>query len=127
MTVEDDSGDGIVTAAIARPSVGTPPEARLDASDLNVEGRGGISTGAARLPGPHGVADRPGLGTEPDDDALGAPVAPFDAGRAGRACPGPLAQHAAIPRGAGLHPRMKLPLGGRVGAYHGAKFPIGNT
>jgi L-alanine-DL-glutamate epimerase-like enolase superfamily enzyme len=79
LTIEDAWGGGIVTAAIAHLAVSTPPEALLNATDLNNYNRGDISThGPPVSDGRMRASDRPGLGTEPDLAALGEPVAVFD-------------------------------------------------
>lgn len=80
LTIEDAWGGGIVTAAIAHLAVSTPPEALLNATDLNNYNRTDIASGGPQVAdGRMEAPDRPGLGTEPDAAALGAPVAVFDA------------------------------------------------
>lgn len=80
LTIEDAWGGGIVTAAIAHLAVSTPPEALLNATDLNNYNRTDIATGGPPVAkGRMGASDRPGLGTDPDLAALGPPVAVFDA------------------------------------------------
>ncbi len=75
MTIEDAWGGGITTAAIAHLAISTPPEALLNATDLHRYNTHTLSQGAPDVA--HGrmtISDRPGLGTEPDWDALGAAV-----------------------------------------------------
>jgi L-alanine-DL-glutamate epimerase-like enolase superfamily enzyme len=79
ITIEDTWGGSIVTAAIAHLSVSTPPEALLNATDLNNYNRTDIALdGPPIANGRMGASDRPGLGTEPDVATLGTPVAIFE-------------------------------------------------
>lgn len=78
MTIEDGWGGGIVSAAIAHLAVSTPPEALLNATDLHNYNRADISTGGPPVAaGRMRASDLPGLGTEPDFEVLGEPVAVF--------------------------------------------------
>ena len=80
LTIEDAWGGAIVTAAIAHLAVSTPPEVLLNATDLNNYNSADIATGGPPVAdGRMGAPDRPGLGTEPDDAALGSPRAAFEA------------------------------------------------
>lgn len=79
MTIEDAWGGSIVTASIAHLAVSTPPEALLNATDLNNYNRGDIALGGPpAVNGRMAVSDRPGLGTEPDPASLQTPAAVFD-------------------------------------------------
>lgn len=78
LTIEDAWGGGMVTAAIAHLAVSTPPEALLNATDLNNYNRADLASGGPPTAGGRmGASELPGLGTEPDAAVLGAPVAVF--------------------------------------------------
>lgn len=75
LTVEDAWGGGIVGAAVAHLAASTPPEVLLNATDIHNYNENRIATGVPDVA--HGemrVSDRPGLGVEPDFDALGEPA-----------------------------------------------------
>jgi L-alanine-DL-glutamate epimerase-like enolase superfamily enzyme len=75
MTVEDAWGGGIATAAIAHLAASTPPEALLNATDLDNYNANRIAHGGPEAKdGLMTVSERPGLGAEPDFEALGAAV-----------------------------------------------------
>jgi len=76
VTIEDAWGSGIATAAFAHLAASTPPERLLDATDLHAYNTTQLARGAPEVAdGRMTVSDRPGLGVEPDLDALGDPVA----------------------------------------------------
>jgi L-alanine-DL-glutamate epimerase-like enolase superfamily enzyme len=75
MTIEDAWGSGIATAAIAHLAASTAPEGLLNATDLHNYNVNQIAHGAPEAKdGVMTVSDRPGLGAEPDFDALGEAV-----------------------------------------------------
>lgn len=78
VVAEDCWGGEITTAAVAHFAASTPPELLYNTTDLHnyntaSTGRPGPATRDGRLYAPDG----PGLGVEPDYDALGDPVAVF--------------------------------------------------
>ena len=78
MTIEDSWGGDIITAAIAHLAHSTPESLRFSATDFNSYVTVRNATGAPqRVAGRMQASDRPGLGIEPDMDALGKPVAEF--------------------------------------------------
>ena len=78
MTIEDSWGGDIITAAIAHLSHSTPEPMRFSATDFNsyvtVENASGAPK---RNKGHMAASDKPGLGVEPNWDALGAAVAEY--------------------------------------------------
>ena len=75
LTIEDAWASGIGMAAIAHLAASTAPETLLNATDLHNYNRNSIALGAPDVfDGCMTVSDRPGLGAEPDFDALGHPV-----------------------------------------------------
>jgi L-alanine-DL-glutamate epimerase-like enolase superfamily enzyme len=81
MTLEDSWGGDIVTAAIAHLAHSTPEALRFSATDFNSYGTREVARGAPRREG--GVMHAgsvPGLGVEPLDEVLGAPVLHFREG-----------------------------------------------
>jgi len=78
MTIEDSWGGDIVTAAIAHLAHSTPEPLRFSATDFNSYVTVQNARGAPKRKAGHIVAsDAPGLGVEPDMDALGKPVAEY--------------------------------------------------
>jgi len=78
MTIEEAWGSGIASAASAHLAISTAPEALLNGTDIHNYNSNQIAHGAPEVDNGHmKVADRPGLGTEPDFDALGDPVREF--------------------------------------------------
>ncbi len=76
MTIEDSWGGDIITAAIAHLAHSTPEPLRFSATDFNSYVTVQNATGAPKRDNGNMVADdKPGLGIEPNFDALGAPVA----------------------------------------------------
>jgi L-alanine-DL-glutamate epimerase-like enolase superfamily enzyme len=69
MTIEEAWGSGIASAASAHLAISTAPEALLNGTDIHNYNSNQIAHGAPEV--------RPGLGTEPDFDALGDPVREF--------------------------------------------------
>lgn len=75
LTIEEAWGSGIASAAAAHLAASTPPEALLNGTDIHNYNTNQIALGAPEAAGGFmTVADRPGLGVEPDFDALGEPV-----------------------------------------------------
>ena len=75
MTIEEAWGSGIASAAAAHLAASTAPEALLNGTDIHNYNSNQIATGAPEAgDGFMTVSDRPGLGVEPDLDALGDPV-----------------------------------------------------
>jgi L-alanine-DL-glutamate epimerase-like enolase superfamily enzyme len=78
MTIEDSWGGDIITAAIAHLAHSTPEALRFTATDFNSYVTVRNATGAPqRVAGHMRASDEPGLGIEPDRDALGEPVAVY--------------------------------------------------
>jgi L-alanine-DL-glutamate epimerase-like enolase superfamily enzyme len=88
MTIEDSWGGDIITAAIAHLAIitaaiahlahSTPEALRFTATDFNSYVTVRNATGAPqRVAGHMRASDEPGLGIEPDRDALGEPVAVY--------------------------------------------------
>jgi len=78
MTIEDSWGGDIITAAIAHLAHSTPESLRFSATDFNSYVTVRNATGAPqRVDGRMQASDEPGLGIEPDMNALGEPVAAF--------------------------------------------------
>ncbi len=78
MTIEDSWGGDIITAAIAHLAHSTPESLRFSATDFNSYVTVRNATGAPRREGGHmRASDAPGLGVEPDWDALGEAVAVY--------------------------------------------------
>lgn len=78
MTIEDSWGGDIITAAIAHLAHSTPELLRFSATDFNSYVSVKNATGAPQRDAGHMVAsDLPGLGIEPNMDALGKPVAEY--------------------------------------------------
>ena len=78
MTIEDTWGGDIVTAAIAHLAQSTPEEFCFSATDFNSYGTKRIAHGAPqRVNGAMTAPTGPGLGIEPDFEALGEPVLRF--------------------------------------------------
>jgi L-alanine-DL-glutamate epimerase-like enolase superfamily enzyme len=78
MTIEDSWGGDIITAAIAHLAHSTPEQLRFSATDFNSYVTVRNATGApARRDGRMRASDAPGLGIEPDMDALGRAVATY--------------------------------------------------
>ncbi|NBN65116.1 mandelate racemase [Microvirga tunisiensis] len=78
MTIEDTWGGDIVTAAIAHLAQSTPEEFCFSATDFNSYGTKRIAHGAPqRVNGAMTAPAGPGLGIEPDFEALGDPVLRF--------------------------------------------------
>ena len=75
MTIEDSWGGDIITAAIAHLAHSTPESLRFSATDFNSYVTVRNATGAPqRVAGQMRASDEPGLGIEPNMDALGEPV-----------------------------------------------------
>ena len=80
MTIEDSWGGDIITAAIAHLSHSTPEALRFTATDFNSYVTVSNASGAPqRDNGQMAASDAPGLGIEPNMDALGTPVAEYSA------------------------------------------------
>ena len=78
MTIEDSWGGDIITAAIAHLAHSTPESLRFSATDFNSYVTVRNATGAPqRVAGQMRASDKPGLGIEPNMDALGEPVAVY--------------------------------------------------
>ncbi len=78
MTIEDSGGGDIITAAIAHLAHSTPEALRFSATDFNSYVTVQNATGAPqRVNGNMAASDEPGLGIEPNTDALGKPVAEY--------------------------------------------------
>ena len=78
MTIEDSWGGDIITAAIAHLAHSTPEHLRFSATDFNSYVTVRNATGAPqRIAGQMRASDEPGLGIEPNRDALGEPVAVY--------------------------------------------------
>lgn len=78
LTIEEAWGSGIASAAAAHLAASTAPEALLNGTDIHNYNSNQIATGAPEADGGFmTVSDRPGLGVEPDFDALGDPVWQF--------------------------------------------------
>jgi L-alanine-DL-glutamate epimerase-like enolase superfamily enzyme len=78
MTIEDSWGGDIITAAIAHLAHSTPESLRFSATDFNSYVTVRNATGAPqRVAGQMRASDEPGLGIEPNMDALGEPVAVY--------------------------------------------------
>jgi L-alanine-DL-glutamate epimerase-like enolase superfamily enzyme len=78
MTIEDSWGGDIITAAIAHLAHSTPESLRFSATDFNSYVSVRNATGAPqRKAGRMIASDLPGLGIEPNMDALGKPVAEY--------------------------------------------------
>ncbi|WP_367716439.1 cis-3-hydroxy-L-proline dehydratase [Nitratireductor sp. GISD-1A_MAKvit] len=81
MTIEDTWGGDIVTAAIAHLAQSTPSDFVFSATDFNSYGTKTIAANAPkRVNGGMKAPSGPGLGIEPDFEALGAPVLSFGEG-----------------------------------------------
>lgn len=75
LTIEDAWGSGITAASIAHLAVSTPPETLLNGTDLHEYNSNSIAIGGPSVSdGTMTVSDLPGLGVEPDFDALGNPA-----------------------------------------------------
>ena len=80
MTIEDSWGGDIITAAIAHLAHSTPEALRFTATDFNSYVTVSNASGAPqRDNGQMAASNAPGLGIEPNMDALGAPVAEYAA------------------------------------------------
>lgn len=80
MTIEDSWGGDIITAAIAHLAHSTPEQLRFSATDFNSYVKVQNATGApVRVKGHMKASDAPGLGIEPNLDALGQSVAEYTA------------------------------------------------
>ena len=78
MTIEDSWGGDIITAAIAHLAHSTPEAMRFSATDFNSYVSVQNATGAPQRVDGHMVAsDEPGLGIEPNRDALGQATAEY--------------------------------------------------
>jgi L-alanine-DL-glutamate epimerase-like enolase superfamily enzyme len=78
MTIEDSWGGDVITAAIAHLAHSTPESLRFSATDFNSYVTVQNATGAPqRVNGNMVASDEPGLGIEPNMDALGKPVAEY--------------------------------------------------
>ncbi len=78
MTIEDSWGGDIITAAIAHLAHSTPEHLRFSATDFNSYVTVRNATGSPqRVDGQMRASDEPGLGIEPDRDALGEAVAVY--------------------------------------------------
>ena len=78
MTIEDSWGGDIITAAIAHLAHSTPEAMRFSATDFNSYVTVQNASGApVREAGHMRASDAPGLGIEPNMDALGSPVAEY--------------------------------------------------
>jgi L-alanine-DL-glutamate epimerase-like enolase superfamily enzyme len=79
MTIEDSWGGDIITAAIAHLAHSTPEALRFSATDFNSYVSVQNASGAPiRVSGHMKASDKPGLGIEPNWDALGHPVAEYN-------------------------------------------------
>lgn len=75
LTIEDAWGGGITSASIAHLAASTAPEILLNSTDLYNYNSNNVTIGAPIVKnGFMTVPDRPGLGVEPDFEALGDPV-----------------------------------------------------
>ena len=75
MTIEDSWGGDIITAAIAHLAHSTPTEFLFTSTDFNSYVTKSIANGAPkRVNGRMSASSAPGLGIEPNFDALGEPV-----------------------------------------------------
>lgn len=75
LTIEEAWGSGIASAASAHLAASTAPETLLNGTDIHNYNSNQIASGAPEVTdGFMTVSDRPGLGVEPDFDALGDPV-----------------------------------------------------
>ncbi len=78
LTIEDSWGGDVITAAIAHLAHSTPESLRFSATDFNSYVTVQNATGAPqRVDGNMVASDEPGLGIEPNMDALGKPVAEY--------------------------------------------------
>jgi L-alanine-DL-glutamate epimerase-like enolase superfamily enzyme len=78
MTIEDSWGGDITTAAIAHLAHSTPEAMRFSATDFNSYVSVQNATGAPqRVAGSMAASDDPGLGVEPNRDALGSATAEY--------------------------------------------------
>ena len=78
MTIEDSWGGDIITAAIAHLAHSTPEHLRFSSTDFNSYVTVSNASGAPKRENGQMEAGRmPGLGVEPNFDALGAPVATY--------------------------------------------------
>lgn len=78
MTIEDSWGGDIITAAIAHLAHSTPESLRFSATDFNSYVTVSNASGAPqRIDGRMSASEAPGLGVEPNLDALGKPVAEY--------------------------------------------------
>lgn len=78
MTLEDSWGGDIVTAAISHLAQSTPTEFRFTSTDFNSYVTKSIADGAPqRVNGRMSASMQPGLGIQPQLDALGSPVATY--------------------------------------------------
>lgn len=79
MTIEDSWGGDIITAAIAHLAHSTPESLRFSATDFNSYVKVQNASGAPRREAGHMMAsDTPGLGIEPNMEALGQAVAEYN-------------------------------------------------
>ena len=75
MTIEDTWGDDITTAAIAHLVRSIPQKFCFSATDFNSYGTVSIASGAPqRVNGKMTASDAPGIGIEPNFDALSKPI-----------------------------------------------------
>jgi L-alanine-DL-glutamate epimerase-like enolase superfamily enzyme len=80
MTIEDSWGGDIITAAIAHLAHSTPESLRFSATDFNSYVTVQNASGApVRVDGHMVASGEPGLGIEPNTDALGEAVAEYNA------------------------------------------------
>ena len=78
LTIEEAWGSGIASAAAAHLAASTAPEILLNGTDIHNYNSNQVALGAPEVTdGCMTVADRPGLGVEPDLTALGEPVWTF--------------------------------------------------
>jgi len=78
MTIEDSWGGDIITAAIAHLAHSTPEAYRFSSTDFNSYVTVSNASGAPqRINGAISASEQPGLGIEPNRDALGEPVASY--------------------------------------------------
>jgi len=78
MTIEDSWGGDVITAAIAHLAHSTPESMRFSATDFNSYVTVRNATGAPQREAGHmSASDSPGLGIEPNMDALGKAVAEY--------------------------------------------------
>jgi L-alanine-DL-glutamate epimerase-like enolase superfamily enzyme len=79
MTIEDSWGGDIITAAIAHLAHSTPESLRFSATDFNSYVKVQNASGAPRREAGHMLAsDAPGLGIQPNMEALGQAVAEYN-------------------------------------------------